>query len=125
MTQQDGARALQGREFQRVEPGTTSQALIDRDKDDAEKLKQNRAVIDAAKQQAYVGEARGSDVRRLVATEAQTGSKFGLKAVGFRPPASSVSESRRRYGRVNARPRGACACALKSAAQPSAKAARA
>jgi hypothetical protein len=52
-------------------------ALIDRDKDDAEKLKENRAVIDAAKQQAYVGEARGSDVRRLVATEAQTGSKFG------------------------------------------------
>jgi K+-transporting ATPase c subunit len=57
--------------------GPTSQALIDRDKDDAEKLKENRAVIDAAKQQAYVGEARGSDVRRLVATEAQTGSKFG------------------------------------------------
>jgi hypothetical protein len=36
-----------------------------------------KSVIDAAKQQAYVGEARGSDVRRLVATEAQTGSKFG------------------------------------------------
>ena len=57
--------------------GPTSQALIDRDKDDAEKLKENRAVIDAAKRQAYVGEALGSDVRRLVATEAQTGSKFG------------------------------------------------